>query len=170
MKSTFLITLISLLIGSPFISFSQMKVKDMIDVFNMNPEQFQLNYLKKGFEINEFIKNEKTSGVSLNKGSGINTKFLVRYDNFYDLGINVTYETFNSDEYLKFKKELEKKGYQIFHSKTTDLPNEDKKDYKVFESKYLGNDFIFTIFTNPPSNNTDRRITSYEINLSGVVN
>jgi hypothetical protein len=142
----------------PAISFSQMRIGEIIKIYKMNRSQFE-NYVQaNGYSFVENQHTDRLRGVRYKKGIAENTKFLMFQDKFYDFGNCVNYQTWSTLEYESIIHEINRYGFAYFdtkqfHSKDGSIKNRES---------YRNNNFELSIFITPNHNEGYNR---YEISL-----
>jgi hypothetical protein len=79
----------------------------------MDLNKFETYALNRGYNFDEVNEEEKVFGHSYRKGDGDLSKYLTLYDKFYEQNRTVTYQTSETKEYLSFKNEIERDGFQL---------------------------------------------------------
>jgi len=133
-------------ICSSYFSFGQMTVSEMMKIYKMDMDQFETYALSKGYKFNELVNDENSYGHEYIKGYSENTKYLTLYSSFFSRGINVNYQTSNTNEYLNFKNQLKNLGF-VLHSEET-FKDEPVKVYrnKTYEIRiYIMKNEIYEI-------------------------
>jgi hypothetical protein len=142
------------------IVFCQITLEKLILINDMTKDQFETFSLKNGFEFYEFVSDAKSSGIRYSKGENANAKFLGHFENLFDLGPAVNYQTSNSKEFLLIKEELKQK--EIFLTDSEDWSNNVDKCKK---DNYSNRHLEITIVTISPNPNLDRNYITYQITL-----
>ena len=137
-----------------------MTVSEMMRVFNMDMDQFETYAINKGYKFNQVHSSQNFNGVSYAKGNGDNQRIMTLYDKYFSLGIDVSYQTPNSNEFLKIKTEMKNLGFVLYK---TD-PIYDSRDNLSSQRKIYGNGtYQLTIYTTPKKYN---QLLTYEIGLT----
>jgi len=96
-----------------FKSFSQLTLVELKNILKMDLNKFETYALNRGYNFDEVNEEEKVFGHSYRKGDGDLSKYLTLYDKFYEQNRTVTYQTSETKEYLSFKNEIERDGFQL---------------------------------------------------------
>lgn len=130
--------LLLLLVFTSNFSFSQISVGEMIKVLNMDLDQFETYALRKGYTFSEIKDEDNIYGHIYTKGIGNNKNFLSLYTKWFEEERNLNFQTWNSNDFLKIKKQLKKLGFEL------QLEN----NYKgVPYKKYRNNQFEINLYT-----------------------
>jgi hypothetical protein len=132
-----------LLVCLSYFSFGQMTVSEMMRVCNMDMDQFETYAIAKGYELQNFEKDENVNGMSFAKGVDKQSKWLTFYDNYFGRDSHLNYQTANSSEMLGIKTQLIKLGFKLTESYF------DKENLQV--KVYRKNKFQLKIITTPPN-------------------
>jgi hypothetical protein len=79
----------------------------------MDLNKFETYALSKGYNFVEVTEENKVFGHTYMKGAGNLSKYLTLYVKNYDDYKKITYQTSETKEYLSFKTEIEKNGFQL---------------------------------------------------------
>jgi hypothetical protein len=132
-----------LFVFSTSISFGQMTIAELMKIFNMDYDKFEIYAISKGYEFNKFDNSENEDGIVYVKGVGKQTKYLKIYHQFYDHGTTVIYQTTNTTEIINLKTQSKSIGYKL-----TDSYFMSDNTTKVEEFK--NGKFQLSVYTIPP--------------------
>lgn len=108
---------------------AQITLNEMMSVLSKDIDNFETFSLKKGFIFKEIIKTNQKDGIAFAKGIGKDTKHIVLYSSYFEVGKKVFfYQTSLETDYLLIKKQLIEQGFKIID--TYDLDGDLYKLYK----------------------------------------
>jgi hypothetical protein len=140
-------------------SFSQLSLKDLMNIYTMSFDQFEKYSIFKGYELYKLEDHPKANGIYYKKGRGKDTRYIGLFSKFLDDGIKVKYQTSISSEILSLKDQMKGNGFNQIKSE----PVIDHNGAMMQRSYYRNKIFQVDIFTIPPS--VDEPFPSYEIGL-----
>jgi hypothetical protein len=123
-------------------SYSQLSLNEMLAVYKMNLDQFEIFALKKGYYFSKIKDTEDTFGASYVKGKEENTKYITLYTKFFDVGRCVTYQTSINSELISFREQMKNLGFILISTKNSDgaLVKTYKKDKRTINIYSINED------------------------------
>jgi hypothetical protein len=114
-------------------SYSQLSLNEMLAVYKMDLDQYEIFALKKGYHFSGIKDTEHAFSASYVKGKGENTRYIDLYTKYFDLGRCVTYQTSINNELLSFREQMKNSGFRL--SSTENIEGNLRKLYKKGSSQ-----------------------------------
>ncbi len=102
------------------IGYSQITIKEMMNIHSMDMDHFETFAIKKGFTFDVIKEDENIFGSCYVKGKGTNTQYIELDSHFYNEGIRVKYQIHNTTTFLSIKNELNALGFKLIKTETFD--------------------------------------------------
>jgi hypothetical protein len=151
-----------ILMISPFIGFGQLGVNDLIQIYNMDFDQFENYCVKRGFELFQIEEHPDVNGMYYKKGKGINTRYIGLFDKFKNQGVKVKYQTSISSEVVTLKQQIKNLGFILIKSESFKSNIGSMTHRSIYKNKLYSID----IYTIPPDGTES--FPSYEIGLTSL--
>jgi hypothetical protein len=108
---------------------AQITLNEMKTILNNDIDYIETFALSKGYSFKEIIKNDKKEGIAYAKGVEEDSKHLVFYSSFFEIGKKqITYQTGRVADYLLIKTQLIEQGFKLID--TYDVEGVLYKEYK----------------------------------------
>ena len=144
----------------PSVSFCQLKVNDLIQIYSMDFDQFEKFCIEKGYELYQVEEHPESNGIYYKRGKGKDTRYIGLFEKFKNQGIKVKYQTSNSSEVVSFKQQIKSLGFIFIKSESVDFGLGSITQRSIYQNKT----YIIDIITIPPDKTES--FPSYEIGIS----
>jgi len=143
-----------LFIFSCSVSFGQMTLPELLKIFKMDSDNFEVYALSKGYSFNKFYNSENEDGICYVKGVSKQTKYLKFYTQFFSHGTTVIYQSTNTTEIINLKTQCKSSGYKL---NTTYFMDDNTTKVEEFRNGR----FQLSVYTIPPDD--EYNWVTYEI-------
>lgn len=143
-----------LLFFSTTVSFAQMTLAELIKIYNMDSDKFEIHAISKGYAFNKFYNNENEDGICYVKGVQKQTKYLKFYNQFFSNGTTIIYQTTNTTEIINLKTQCKSLGYKLVETSFMD-------DNTTKIEEFKNGKFQLSVYTIPPDD--EYNWVTYEI-------